>query len=110
MNYSYAYERFDIEKHVQSLKGLNLVEIIDKNNRESQIVEKMTIPRKISDRGSIERLQSKYIDELGQLGYILGTGNRPAGMNETLSNIFKPLFEDLVKQGVSSRLLEVFAT
>lgn len=111
MTYELAYKRFNLNSHIKKLADLDWLEMVTENGKECNAIEKISIPRKAENKTDIEYLQQKYLSNLKGLGFFLGQGIKPYGVDEDTFQSFKPLIESLVSKGqMKEEILTVFDT
>ncbi len=100
-----ASKRFDLSKFCANLTKLDFISINDIVNRE--VVNSVGIKVKGKDALSCK---NKYLNELKQLAFILGTGELPVGISEENIDLFKSVIAELVKKGnLKTSALRIFA-
>jgi hypothetical protein len=109
MDYTSAASRFDLDKHIKSLSGLDWLDMASANQKAILSAESVSIPSKSMYRRDIEGRQREYVQNLKGLAYILHSGGKPAGMRYEILASFKPLIEELVsKEQLKPGILEIF--
>ena len=98
MDYSQAYERFNLDKFLARLADKDYLESLDALNNEVRNAENIRTPAKGPDKRDIEHLQTSYVSNLRGFAFLLGQGIKPGGVSTEILLKFKPILEGLVKK------------
>lgn len=98
MTYDQADRRFDINRFFSSLKGKNIIEMLNAVEKELSGTRMIKISSSPRDR-DVAYLRMKYEDALKGFNFLISSGIRPAVISQDFFQIYTPLVKQLIADG-----------
>jgi hypothetical protein len=98
MDYLEAAKRFDLDRIIQKVIGLNAAEVVQTLHSEATIAAKINPRPGPQYKRDVESLQGNYVSDLNGLAFIITHQTRPLGVRQETLEKFQPVISALVQK------------